>query len=320
MVVVEKTESGVYPSQMPKSSNRERASVQALGGEAEAAWPVDVRPWFVPLELRLQGENVVWNELGEHKKVAIGPGLLGQFLDLSTAGDKSILRFAKRWGVLELCTLALPLGHTQRIPGCGHGPDGAASYGCPMPRYNPPLDRGFRGVGLNDMRRYATHAKALLFTDQKRRGNSVPVLKRGEQLLSEWTDYRALAVEKAYRRDKTASARMVDRLRDRGVGGSSVRRDMNRWLALSDIHLTVEDHEDKVLACLGGGTLFDALVSQLFAAVIGIRGFAFCVGCKRWHEPDSTVIRGYSYYCSKWPGEAKRAAKRRSRAGKDLTS
>src|SRR5438094_292401 len=74
--------------------------------------------WQVPPTVRIEevgSEGVpvlVWWGEQPYPEVRPGPGLFEDFLKLETAKDRgAILRYARRWGPLWLCSHDLPAGH-----------------------------------------------------------------------------------------------------------------------------------------------------------------------------------------------------------------
>src|SRR6266511_423087 len=78
--------------------------------------------WTAPRWLAAEGGFLLWSVVDGSPKpgrrlVKSGGGLLEDFLDLGMADErslpKSVLRFARRWGVLNLCQHALPATHSR---------------------------------------------------------------------------------------------------------------------------------------------------------------------------------------------------------------
>jgi len=273
----------------------------------------EIRPWYVPLEFKIDGEWLDWNQSGEHETIRVGPRLLGQFIDLSNRGDAALIRFVRTWGLLDLCDLGLPILHSEDLMGCRHGKNDSRAGGCTA--IPSPKPFGWRRIRTQDMRRYAAHAKALLFTDRRRRNLEAPLLRPEEMLFSEWRDRRLLATHPAYQRSKKDREALEGKLSQRANGARAVARDLQMWLSLSSINVEVESVRDRLGACLGGGELFDAITSQLFCAILGIRGVAFCVLHGLWEVPKKPVTTGYRFFCEE--GVAKKDAKLVSRKRKD---
>jgi hypothetical protein len=77
----------------------------------------DYHEYAVPVDLQLAGQNLVWQRFTSSSKptginVRPHPEMLDQFLRLSDADDEEILRYARRWGVFNLCPEhLLPASH-----------------------------------------------------------------------------------------------------------------------------------------------------------------------------------------------------------------
>jgi hypothetical protein len=74
--------------------------------------PVATPAWRVPVDLRLDGERLVWRQ-GESEApwVEPSPGLLEDFVALREGSLEDVLSYARRWGVLHLCEHGFPAGH-----------------------------------------------------------------------------------------------------------------------------------------------------------------------------------------------------------------
>lgn len=82
------------------------------------------KEWLVPEVIELRGARVCWRPtkpaptfLGyqqAYSKRAPGSGLLEQFVAVGDAPDEDIVRYARHWGVLAICTHGLPASHDPR--------------------------------------------------------------------------------------------------------------------------------------------------------------------------------------------------------------
>jgi hypothetical protein len=89
-----------------------RPLIDSDTGALERRIPIDERPVF--REIEASGSLLRYRPLGPMKSVSVDdePGrLLENFLDLESASDETIEKFARQSGVLGLCAHGLPAGH-----------------------------------------------------------------------------------------------------------------------------------------------------------------------------------------------------------------
>jgi hypothetical protein len=67
---------------------------------------------LLPARVELDGNDLVWVEATSGgTRVEPGRGLLERFIELSDSSGEAILQYARRWGVLCLCSHGLPMTH-----------------------------------------------------------------------------------------------------------------------------------------------------------------------------------------------------------------
>src|SRR5438552_701854 len=67
---------------------------------------------FVPSDIELEDGRLHWGAGGARYK-HVSSRMLDDFIDLHDADDSSILRFARKWGVIGVCRHGLPGSHNQ---------------------------------------------------------------------------------------------------------------------------------------------------------------------------------------------------------------
>jgi hypothetical protein len=94
-----------------------------LGGYADEYPPLE--RWTIPPNLRLKDGKLCYDpaprDPDEWQWTKRPNGrLLWEFVELAEAGDKTILAFAKRWGVLALCSHEIPVRRRDRLACYSH--------------------------------------------------------------------------------------------------------------------------------------------------------------------------------------------------------
>src|SRR4051812_31504094 len=72
--------------------------------------------WLAPASVTLKFGALHFSRVRERRVRAVASSdLLGRFIELSDAPETRILRFARRWGSLDLCSVhdALPASHNE---------------------------------------------------------------------------------------------------------------------------------------------------------------------------------------------------------------
>lgn len=72
--------------------------------------PLAANTWRVPRTMRIDRDRLIW-EMGNAnaRVITSGSGLLEDFLAL--VSEEQVLRYARRWGPLQLCEHGFPQGH-----------------------------------------------------------------------------------------------------------------------------------------------------------------------------------------------------------------
>jgi hypothetical protein len=282
----------------PKAKRARLDFLRNSHGANRLTRPTDlVRKWSYVTDVRLHNDHLVWTHAariraGDHwlldgdvARQAIitrqeaeqaGRGMLDEFLRLCHAGDEAILKYARTWGVLELCCHNLPSCHefslserlrlpapllAKRQPGRA-GPEDD-------PRQCPPLGR----EPLATWRFFSGQANALLTiaADLHRIG------------LGEREDWAKLL------RDGVTAVQTP------GAQRLCLGDVIEDWLKMGRIKPAIDD--------LTGGLnwtsadLFGELAVQIALAAKSRDGQAFCIVCGKVYEPKRRVIRRGFNYC-----------------------
>jgi hypothetical protein len=224
--------------------------------------------WVIPGEIKADGGNLIWRRSPADRPVSAKSGLLLAFANLADGGPESILRFARRWGVLELCAHGFPASHnhTNRPPG----------EWCHAIRREP----------LARWRLYARRARAVLTIamgldrdEQDRRG-----LAAAWQALPDWGG------------DEWDPAKQSAAL-DRFNLGNEVK---TTWLMHGGVKPGIGWRDDELRIVLRGFGLYGALAAQL-ALAVGKAGELYeCSGCDQLYGRDPEGRRpqkGRRNYC-----------------------
>lgn len=277
--------------------------------------PIDlVRKWSFAADVRLQKDYLVWKEpvrmrAGDHwlldgqvarqairvrqKAEQGGRGILDEFLHLCDTGDEAILKYARTWGVLELCRHNLPSCHEfsrgglLRVPAPLLSDSQIAGSAWPAsdPRQCPPLGR----EPLATWRFFSRQAKALL--------NIAADLRRIR--LGEKQDWATLLREGFTPVESLDAQRLC------------VRDVLEGWLKLGRIKPAIDDLTGALTWT--GADLFGELAVQITLAAEARDGQVFCIVCGKAYEPKRRVIRRGFNYCPAPKCQSVAAAQRAKR-------
>jgi hypothetical protein len=280
-----------------KSKRTRLDSVRNSRGSDRLTRAIDLaRKWSCVTDVRLQKNHLVWKEAerkraggywlldGEIARQAIitrqeaernGRGILDEFLHLEDAEDEAILKYARTWGVLELCSHNLPSCHDfflggLRIP--------APQLAMPRPGRTPRADdpRQCLPLGrepLATWRFFSGQANALL--------NIVAALE--QKRLGDRADWAMLL------RDEVTPVGSLDAQK------LCVRDVIEGWLRLGRIKPMIDDLTGGLTWT--GADLFGELAVQIALLARAKDGQVFCVVCGKAYEPKRRVIRRGFNYC-----------------------
>lgn len=312
--------------------------------DREFEQPVAIRSWARPSRVELAGDKLRWiasagegvlADEPEEQWQDLQPGLLRGFLRLADASPEDVLRFAERWGVLELCRHDLPCSHTLNagagklavealVPAGGDVPSETYAGEC-----RKRMRAGWVLEPLASWRRIASSFGAIVrITSAERLGKPSgagdwEVLGGDRILVPERAPGRSAPMGL---RARTGRFRRLD-LRSLGLDPEQrilivsgyINSLIEGWLDLADTRLQYRWRPGGAELFVGTGGLFGALVVDLALAVGGSHGFAFCSSCSLPYVPGRQPSAGRRNYCGPCRREgvplrdAKRDQRRRAR-------
>jgi hypothetical protein len=238
--------------------------------------------------------------------------MLGRFVGLRDARDDQILRFARRWGMLELCSHSLPIGHNmdwmppsladnrhvgrERLDAC---------------TFEPRVDR------LADWRYWSSQARAILEVGRAIAAGRAADPRRLHDLLTlaPWADddYLPRAAEVSelvfYPSPLRPAAR---RPISSAVGRQLVADALDYWFYAASTRLAMRWSGSRPEAVWTGG-LIGMIGLQLALAVSSANGWAVCAGCGSQHVParPNSTRRSFCPTCREEKGPTRLAQRDR---------
>jgi hypothetical protein len=228
--------------------------------------------WDAPASAALEEDRIVWswavhgprNDIRFGKQVGPEKGMFERFLDLRTGHDSAILRFAKRFGVLQICEHDLPATHDSNC----------RPLGFPHTPWEP----------LSSWRFFSSQAFLLL-----KIANRLHQGKSGLQ--ADWDAAFSRSKRKLPRWDDTALSLEVQR--------HHIADSVNEWLQLAGVHprLWWSDASRPQIKLNTRG-LFGALAVQLALATAKADGWATCSFCGiDFNPPKRKAKAGQRNFC-----------------------
>ena len=281
-----------------KSKGARLDAVRNSRGADRLSRPIDLaRKWSYVTDVRLQKGCLVWKQAeriragdhwlldGEVARRAIvtrqeaeqcGRGILDEFFHLCDAGDEAILKYARTWGVLELCRHNLPcchefsLGGRLRLPApLLAKPQTGRMCAADDPRQCLPLGR----EPLATWRFFSGQAKALLNV-----AADLQMVRLGED-----ADWAKLLREG------------VTPVQSLGAQRLCMQDVIEDWLKLGRIKPAIDDLTGGLTWT--GADLFGELAVQIALAAEARDGQVFCIVCGKAYEAKRRVIRRGFNYC-----------------------
>ena len=214
----------------------------------------------IPTRLELVDGDLCWwwscsGQKAERPRDAVTVGALDAFIRLRSGQD--VLRFAGRYGVLNICEHGVPASHNPMPPMAGfggyNGPGGCFPAGWEHGLVREPIDAWFH---------FARQAAAMLRVGA--------ALRQGQP--GSPTDWGTIFV---------ASERPLVP-EDLSFGRIVLSNVVNEWLAIGNVRPTFRwwSTAEAPVFTLGGGA-FANLAVQLMLAISGSQAVAVCDGCQR---------------------------------------
>lgn len=257
--------------------------------------PIADRQWNVPANIELDGTRLRWT-IKTWKPVRPAPGLFEDFPALADAPAERVLRYAKRWGVLQLCDHGFPEGHANHYwpsrparTAWGQRPTDA-EVPRDFKRYGVPYDRLVcicRGseedqpwCDIADWRTWARRAQATLTIAAALHGDRLPKA-------DEWLT--ALEPGKVW-------GHKVDLPKSPREARDELTSLVNYWLTLGRVASRLEAKDTRLALLIWSNGLFGHLAVQLSLAACG-HGLALCSSCGRGYAPSRRPRNGERCYC-----------------------
>ena len=307
-------------------TNRQARWLELLDAEGNLERPLLADQWLAPgssLTVRdghLDLDAKAWN--GSYQVVRAEPPMLEQFVRLASTGqnaDEAVLRYARRWGVLDLCDHQLPWGHEWQV----QLPISFATTAGGISTFATDVEcRSLAGAEPIVTWMYWSRQAAALLSILGRLRRSEPGAPEDWAVLREEAPW--VAQETAY--DGLTSLRESASLwTDRLVGGDvpvNTQRDVasgavEAWLRLANVSLELRWPQGVPEVGFRSGGLLGALGLQIMLAAVDSSGWLLCPECGSLHAPPRTRNRRRSY-CEQCRSTKvpQQQASRRSRAKK----
>jgi len=285
-----------------ESSGRRARQLELADAEGNLERPLLADEWLVPWSTFGVRDGCLepdWTTWGAWRVVKAGPPMLERFARLADSGAKAeqaVVRYARRWGILDLCEHQLSNDH-----GWAQFPIAFATAGVGVMTYASTLDcRSLFGKEPVATWLYWSRQAAALLAILSRLRRSEPALSEDWQVLCEdppWLTREPVTQDLLEAREsaKGWTARLVreDVPLDlqRGVASGAIET----WLRLAGVSLELRwSHTVPEVGFRGGG-LLGTLGLQMLLAAVDSSGWLLCPGCGTLHTPMRTRYRRRSY-------------------------
>lgn len=224
---------------------------------------------LVPALIEKDGDDAVhWSlatDVEGPRRRAPNPSLLAAFMNLADAEVEAIVRFARRWGVLNSFRAYCPHGRARRTS-----------------------ETVFDGIGAPA--RVGVRRRATLGP------NSSGAMATSGECLTCWHLY---ALDARDTLNDIARVRLSGRGRPSASKRQYAARQVQRWIDLALVRPRVTWGTGDVTVSLSGAGLLGAVAMEILTATTG-RGIAMC-GCGQWHVPSQPRPdrRSYCELCRK---------------------
>jgi hypothetical protein len=279
---------------------------------------------FVPQDIRLDGEALIWKAAGARYKHTRS-GMLDDFISLCDAEDHrpAVLAYARRWGVLGSCRHNLPCTHNQP-PFCGTQvdqvpgsvPGSVPRVAAPMVPCLPMLVTPLPAEGsdfwfwepVDAWCEWSRKAKALLVIAAQ--------LSRGKTARHE--DWNLLKGNRDSGLGESSAEPYVQDLR---AARRELAWELDGWISIGQVRPRVAWNKTpagwrfSLDAVSIGPNLFGLLALYIATEVAGTeKGIAICSSCSKSYQPERRLNPNNRNYCPKCRGESGKQAARRDAA------
>lgn len=310
---------------MTYSTNRQGRFLELADAEGNLERPLLADDWFAPgpsLSVRDGCLELDWLAFVKARRIVKAePPMLERFARLGESGgnvEQAVLRYARRWGRLDLCEHQLPIDHGSTEVPLAFATTGGAIY-----TFLPGSDCRslFWREPVATWVYWSRQAAALL--------GVLSHLRRSEPARPE--DWSVLGEDAPWVAQQPVTQRLLGVRRHAElwtaelVGGDvplEAQRDVasgaiETWLRLAGVSLELRWPNGVPEIGFRGGGLLGALGLEIMLAAVDSAGWLMCPGCGRLHAPRKTRYRRRSYCATCRAGKVpQQRASQRSRAKK----
>ena len=247
----------------------------------------------VPASTRLESNVLLWTDYVDEdeetkrvlkpRRVSPGTGMLNRFVRLGDAEPPAILRYARRWGVLQICEHGLPASHRQEFLSVA----ALERIWC-----HPSGWPGECWEPLESWRFYANKAAAFLsISAQLRRDNP------GDEELWERVIFWPKTNMEIEGFKEPLTRRYLPNEQLLPLCKRSFTTHLMIWLTIGGVKLVPVWRSDFVQVTVAAPNLFGALGVQLLFAASASEGLAICSSCKKPYVPKRRVRTNQRNYC-----------------------
>jgi hypothetical protein len=255
--------------------------------EANLSKPFATNGWLLPNSVEIRRKRLFYEIGFPPRFVRPGPSLLAEFVQLADREAESIVRFAKKWGVLRFCRHGLPYPHealsgarpwTRRVS-CFPGRVRRGSVITSLKRHFPVY---WLWEPIEAWQQFARHARALLnLTSEVRRGRT------GSD--EDWKFLTGLPIPRLGQEPPYSSIE-----RD---PWTYIANNLNCWFRLTPVTLRFSLEQGRLKIDHSAQSLFPYLQMQLAFAVGQGAGLCICSGCGEPYPPPRRPNPNRNSYC-----------------------
>lgn len=257
------------------------------------------RKWRIPDRVWIDGDRLMRTEKASNSPTVNHlRELLPTFINLVDAPAEKIVNFAKKWGVLNLCTHDVPAGHDPeywptklieaypspqlKAPGwTSEFPIMLGTWHCCLATGD--YDKGLRWESVQAWRHWSRVGRATLNVAARLRSNKI-----GPE--AEW---RIACTTEGFPAGPGSWALP----KDINEGWRVISGYLNYWLKLGSASLFTEVTGKRIGIVVGKGSLFGALAVQLSLAISGADGPVVCSNCKDFYVAQRRPRLEQDNYC-----------------------
>jgi len=265
----------------------------------------------VPNEIKIDGDRLLWDINGPCNQVRTRKDLVLEFADLVSASNDSVLKFAQKWGTLELCEHEKPATHNLI-----YAPTNVSEHFVPQANVFCCYPTGSERIEI--WLNYARQCHTFLsIAERLHSGGKVRQEEWG--VLVDDLDLSGGVIDVG-----PAFAEWLSNPARSEVQAFALGEFVNRWLELASVRPSfiwedIKEPAHITFRTQSIGKLFAAIAIQLMLAINMSDGPAICSSCAKLYFPERQPRTGEAHYClSCGRRAAVRDASRRYRQNKKL--